>query len=170
MVDMSHRTSLSGNILRLEGKLYTVEPLDDEPTEIGYGYRVETFQFNGRLQEKMDAAKATVFPNSTTPPQCVEREGLIIDYPLRGSGILVCHRPNGELEEIPYDKRNRGQRNMKVVYGKGCYVIWRAYEPGLEFIEICIPPYKLGDLTNLNIDSDNVPEKFRKACLSLMST
>lgn len=162
-------TILANNILKIDGQFYKVKSLGPEPTEPGYGYSIEPFEFEGQLKEQKDAAKAKIFPNSNTPPQYVEREGKITDYPLKGKGMLLCMRPEGKIEKINYDE-NKNEKNLKIEYGKGCYICWAAGEEGLEFIEICEPPYKPGDLKNLDIDSEDIPEEFRKAYKSLISS
>ncbi len=167
MVGIIGRTNLDGKFLELEGQLYEIDPLVDETTEPGYGYRVQTARFVGERRDRMDVAKATVYPNSTTPPQFVKRTGRISDYPMRGEGEFVIWRPGIGLERIPYNGRDSSQYNLRIDYAAGCYQFWRAGNGQLTFIEICEPPYQEGDLKNLKI-TDDMPEEFRQEHRSLV--
>lgn len=150
----------NNSLLELEGRLYQVKSNGIEPPYEGYTVSVETYQFKG--DDTKDAAQATVLPNTATPPQLVLREGSIIDYPFEGSGKFFCLSPDGDLQTFIYDDSYPLLSSLKITYNKGHYQFWQAGERGLKFMEICIPPYQVGDLINLDIHSPDVPEVFRK--------
>ncbi len=160
------RTRLQNGILELEGQLYNVTSLGFEEMASGYDITVESFQIIG-YEQKMDVARAKISPKSSTPPQYVKREGTIKDYPISGSGTLLCLCPDGTLRKVSYDDGNENQYNLKEEYGRGCYVSWIAGNKGLVFAEICEPPYQKGDLIDLDINSLVVPGLFRQAYKSL---
>lgn len=153
------RMSESGDQLVLDGKGYRISFEIREPSEPGYGYTVDTYKF--RDDDSRDLAKATVAPHSTTPPQVVLTDGLIADYPIKGRGIFICFTPMGVLEIINFNSAEPSQRNFKVTYSRGFYQCWKAGAEGLEFLEVCSPPYKTGDFKNLDFKNDYVPRNFK---------
>lgn len=131
-----------------------------EPTDSNYGFQVEAYQLD---DETRDGALATVLPNSFTPPQKVLRDGTVTDYPFKGSGKLLILSDENRLSEIYFDENDPEHSNFKIIYEKGSYICWKAGEEGLEFMEVCSPPYKEGDLQNLNMEKDDVPVAFKEA-------
>jgi hypothetical protein len=169
MARIAGRTSLHGQFLELKGKLYRIGPLSNEPTAPGYGgYRVQVARFvREELRDRMDFARAIVYPGCTTPPQLVVREGRISDFPVSGTGWFVICRPDKGLEVCKYDENDPRQYNLEIRYGAGCYQFWEAHTT-LTLFEICYDPiYQPGDLKNLNMETDEMPDEFRKAFLHL---
>lgn len=136
-----------------------LEFISREPTDTKYLYRVDVFSVDG--DETRDFARVEVVEGGATPPQLVLREGEIIDCPVSGEGTFLILRPGGELEKYDFDDRNPQDRNNNIHYGKGSYIAWVAGERGLVFVEVCCPPYKQGDLKNLDVTNSDTPEAFR---------
>ncbi|MBI2103892.1 hypothetical protein HYT59_02715 [Candidatus Woesebacteria bacterium] len=155
------RTSITKRWLEVGGTLHQITHLGPEPTATGYDYQVETFKIKGELGDVLDAALVTIGPAGWTPPQRVDREGLILDFPMKGDGYFVCMYPHGTLWIKNFNDRNSDQNNRAFFYRKGCFIFWKAGPRGLTFVEVCSPPYKLGDLKNLDINSSEVPIKFK---------
>ena len=162
------RTSVTDNQhIELEGVVYPVLYNGFETPEPGYGYTVETYTFEG--DGTKDAAKATIEANRNTPPQRVLREGAIIDHPMKGNGFLLILWPGGQLEQIAYDDTNPEQFNSQVKYARGAYQSWFAGDRGLQFVEVCEPPFQQGDLENLDVVNDeSIPASFRETYLRLV--
>lgn len=136
-----------------------------EPTDPAFGFQVEAYQLD---DETRDGALAEVLPNSFTPPQKVLRDGTITDFPFKGSGKLLILSDEGRLSEIYFNEKDPENSNFKITYSKGSYICWKAGEEGLEFMEVCEPPYKQGDLQNLDMEKDDVPETFKDAFKTLI--
>lgn len=155
---------LNDNKAFMDGHVLHLESLGSEPTEPGYGYAVEPYKIIGN--NIMDVAKATIFPNRWIPPELVLRDG-ITDYLVRGRGTGIVFSPDRDLRRFDFDEANSWQGNTRIAYRKGDYICWKAYGEGLEFIEVCAPPYKPGDLEILNIENLKIPPAFKEACLTL---
>ncbi|MDO8618720.1 MAG: hypothetical protein Q7R49_02110 [Candidatus Daviesbacteria bacterium] len=161
---LNSETVFREEYLDLDGQTYQIKSTGFEPTDPKYGFSVENFRFIG--DNSRDLAKATVFPRRCTPPQLVERAGDVIDIPFRGSGRFIYLVP-GETNarEIKFHAVSVALRNFKVTYRRGLYQCWIAGANGLEFAEICEPSYEKGDMTNLDLEKDSVPEAFKIAVM-----
>jgi hypothetical protein len=138
-----------------------VIPQEMEPTEAGFGYEVRPYEVRERVGDLLDIAHARVFANAWTPPQLVKRDGVIMDAPITGSGTFYCYRPGGTIDQFHFDDKTPSDLGKGVAYEQGCYVFWKAGEQGLEFLEMCSPGYKPGDLITVDIESDTVPQAFK---------
>lgn len=153
---------LNDNRVFVDGQIFHLKSLGREPTEKGYGYAVEPYQIEGN--KNMDVAKATIFPNRWIPPELVLRDG-IADYLIRGKGEGIVFSPDRGMRRFYFEEANSWQGNTRITYRKGDYICWRAYSAGLEFVEVCTPPYKPGDLEILDIENPKIPPAFREAYL-----
>lgn len=158
---LNSETIFSRDYLELNGQRYKITSQGEEPTEPGYGFKVETFKFED--DPTRDLALATIEPGAYTPPQLVLRKGLITDIPFFGNGRFHYYKADGSEfihTAIGFDEVNSEEKDFSLTYGRGSYIWWRAGNKGLQLLEICKPPFKEGDLKNLNLETDNIPAPF----------
>lgn len=138
-----------------------------EPTEPGFNYEVTTF----RLEDKTrDVAEVRIKPNGFIPPELIQR-GRITDRPIRGRGTFIILTPGEGLRRIEFDSNKPTPESSEITYGNGAYIGWRAYDEGLDIIEVCSPPVEdaVKEFQVLDIEDPTIPEEFRVAYKDLTS-
>ena len=88
--------------------------------------------------------------------QRVERTQPLVDYLVRGSGILAVQKQNGTIVVHEYDDKN--PETVRVEHEQGDILLFLAGERGLEIIDLEInEPYNPGDLVDLKLE--DLPEE-----------
>ncbi len=149
----------------VEGERRITAAPTKEPTNPKYGFEVFSRKFIQPEYQNADFALAKIEAGSSCPPQLVLREGEIIDYPISGNAILISVEPGSRQTVFTeFNSEVRGMSRFKLQYGKGTYICWKAISD-FELVEICQnPPYKEGDLMDLDLCSFGVPKSFAYEC------
>jgi quercetin dioxygenase-like cupin family protein len=94
-----------------------------------------------------DLAVVSMEPDTSTPRQLVKTGEETVEVFTGGSGKLVVEDVNGETHEHEFEAGFEGEY---VTVAIGEKMQWIAGEEGLQFTEICVPPYEDGRFENIN--------------------
>ena len=115
-----------------------------ETTEVREGVVCEVFTFDDRTD--VDLGLVTVAPDAHTPLQRVLEGEVTIEGFISGAGTLeVVRKTSGEIESYTFPGEH-----TEVEILQGDVVQWTAGPQGLEFYELCYPPYQDGRFENLD--------------------
>lgn len=105
--------------------------------EVIPGVYCESYTIVGDLDK--DIAIVYMLPNSKTPLQLVRSGEKTVEVFMCGDGKLVVENNSGTVFEYFFDNNECGKY---VIIKIGEKMQWIAGEIGLQFAEICEPPYK----------------------------
>ena len=126
----------------IEGKEYTITHVDT--SVVKEGVACDVFRFTDRTD--VDLGVVTVAPEVSTPLQRVIEGEATLEGFIDGSGTLeVVRKATGEIEEYTFPGEH-----TEVTVSIGDVMQWTAGPNGLEFYELCWPPYEDGRFEDLS--------------------
>lgn len=127
--------------LQLGERIYAIHDTGIDE-EVAPGIHVDVIAFDDpELAKTMDAAFIQGSPRHSTPIQHWNGPRVFIEKILKGSATWVGVTPEGEVVSHEFDARG-DKDNDVMVYGQGWTGSWIAGPEGVEFVEICIPPFE----------------------------
>ena len=113
--------------------------VNNESYEVAPGVHCDSYEIVGNIEQ--DLAVIRVSSNAKTPKQVVMKGNQTIELFMKGEGNLIVEDLRGETHVFHFDESQSGEY-LQVNIGEKMQ--WIAGNEGLQFAEICSPPYKEG--------------------------
>lgn len=135
----------------------------------GPGISVDPYVITDHLGERMDVAKIRIEAGFATPIQLFKGDRWIQDFVLEGKGTFIGVDEAGLVHTFKVDS-SRNKDFQIAEYNRGWATTWIADKdgPGLEFVEVCSPPW-VPEYEKLELSDERIPSGFRSKYIEATS-